>query len=129
MAASSIAPTRRLVQTVALGWLAFAAAGVGLRQFAGGPAITVIIDRSFCPAPQWQQQVVDPYTDLVAQADQRRLQIEQVVYVTDLNADVATEVPTPAAVADLTTFGRFNPQQIEQVEQRYDNSQVLSCNG
>jgi len=127
--ASPPSSTRRLVQTVALGWFAFAAAGAGLRQFASGPTITVIIDRSFCPAPQWQQQVVAPYADLVAQADQRRLHIEQVVYVTDLDVDVAAEVPTPAAVADLPTFGRFNPQQLAQVQQRYENSQVLSCNG
>lgn len=119
-------PTLRLLLTLGLGWLAFIGLGLGLRQWITGPAVTVIIDRSYCAPTQWRAQA-RRYTDLYEQHDQGRLRIAQVIYVSDLGAVVAETIPTPEEVNSLTTFGRFNAAEMDQARQAEPNAEVLSC--
>lgn len=119
-------PTHRLLLTLGLGWLAFIGLGLGLRQWIAGPAVTVIIDRSYCAPAQWRAQA-RRYTDLYEQHDQGRIRITQVIYVSDLGAVVAETIPTPEEVNALTSFGRFNAAEMDQALQAEPNAEVLSC--
>ena len=119
-------PNQRLIRTLGLGWLTFAALGLGLRQILAGPAVTVVIDRSYCAPTQWQQ-VADRYADLYAQQQQQRLTIDQVIYVSDLGQEVAPTVPAPEEVTALSTYGRPNLAQMEQAVQEHPDATVLVC--
>ncbi|PZU92196.1 MAG: hypothetical protein DCF32_23690 [Leptolyngbya sp.] len=120
-------PNQRLMITLGLGWLAFAGLGLGLRQLLAGPAVTVIIDRSYCDPAQWQQRVSDRYASLYAQQEQRQLTIDQVIYVSDLGQEVAEAIPSPKDVQTLSTYGRANPTQMQQATQANPDATVLSC--
>lgn len=120
-------PNQRLLLTLGLGWLAFAGLGLGLRQFLAGPAVTVIIDRSYCAPTQWQERVGDRYASLYAEQEQRQLTIDQVIYVSDLGQEVAAAIPSPEDVQTLSTYGRPNPTQMQQATTENPDATVLSC--
>ncbi|MBE9158156.1 hypothetical protein IQ265_15160 [Nodosilinea sp. LEGE 06152] len=120
-------PTRRLIYTLGLGWIAFVALGLGLRQLLASPKVTVVIDRSYCAPAQWQQRVSDRYASLYAQQEQREITIDQVIYVSDLGQEVAATVPSPEQVQALSTYGRSNPAQMQQATQENPDATVLSC--
>ena len=119
-------PNQRLIRTLGLGWLAFLALGLGLRQGFRSPGVTVIIDRSYCSPAQWQG-VIQQYTVLYDQYQRQQITLEQVIYVSDLGQELAPHVPTPAQVEALTTYGRFNPSQLEAALQAEPQARVLSC--
>lgn len=119
-------PTVRLLLTLGLGWLAFAGLGLGLQRGIARPTLTLVIDRSYCDPAQWQP-IAASYATLYEQHRQGRLRIEQVIYVSDLGAVAAETIPTPAEVNSLTTFGRFNASQMEQITQAKPDAQVFSC--
>ena len=119
-------PTRRLIYTLGLGWITFAALGLGLRQILAGPAITVVIDRSYCDPAQWQQ-LADQYADLYTQQEQREITIDQVIYVSDFGQVVATPVPTPAEVQALTPNGLPNAAEMQKATDANPNATVLTC--
>ncbi|MGF1568982.1 MAG: hypothetical protein ACFCVD_13090 [Nodosilinea sp.] len=119
-------PNRRLVAILGLGWLAFLGLGLGLRQVLGGPAVTVIIDRSYCAPAQWQP-LAEAYAALYAQQQQRRLTIDQVIYVSDLGQEVAATLPTPEQVSTLSTYGRSSQAQLQQAAQDHPAATVLTC--
>jgi hypothetical protein len=120
-------PTRRLIYTLGLGWLAFAGLGLGLRQLLAGPTVTVIIDRSYCAPAQWQAQVGQPYADLYAQQQQRRLTIAQVIYVSDLGPVVADPVPSPVEVQALTPNGLRDAEEIQRATEANPDATLLTC--
>ncbi|WP_017302203.1 hypothetical protein [Nodosilinea nodulosa] len=119
-------PNQRLILTLGLGWAAFAALGLGLRQLLAGPSVTVIIDRSYCAPAQWQQ-LANQYADLYAQQEQQEITIAQVVYVSDLGQEIAKAVPSPEAVQALSTYGRSSPTQIQQATANYPDATLLTC--
>jgi hypothetical protein len=88
----------------------------------------VIIDRSYCTPAQWQP-IAEEYATLYEQQTQQRLKIEQVIYVSDLGQEVAQEIPTPEQIRTLSTFGRFNEAQMNQVMAAQPEAEVLSCSG
>ncbi|WP_035991601.1 hypothetical protein [Leptolyngbya sp. KIOST-1] len=120
-------PNQRLILTLGLGWIAFAGLGLGLRQLLASPRVTVVIDRSYCAPAQWQQRVGDRYADLYEQQQQRQITIDQVIYVSDLGQEVAATVPSPQEVQTLSTYGRPNPDQLQQATQANPDATVLSC--
>lgn len=120
-------PNQRLILTLGLGWLAFAGLGLGLRQLLAGPAVTVIIDRSYCDPAQWQERVGNRYASLYAEQEQRQLTIDQVIYVSDLGQEVAAAIPSPEDVQTLSTYGRANPTQMQQATTENPDATVLSC--
>jgi|LakMenEpi03Aug12_release.lakeMendotaPanAssembly.Ray.scaffolds.fasta_scaffold07509_13 hypothetical protein len=119
-------PNQRLILTLGLGWAAFLALGLGLRQVLRSPGVTVIIDRSYCSPAQWQG-ITQKYADLYEQDQQQRITLDQVIYVSDLGQEAAAQIPTPAQVQALNTFGRFNPSQLEAALRAQPQARVLSC--
>ncbi len=119
-------PNQRLIRTLGLGWLAFLALGLGLRQGFRSPGVTVIIDRSYCSPAQWQG-VTQAYADLYDQDQQQRISLDQVIYVSDLGQETAPQIPTPEQVETLNTYGRFNPSQLEAALKAQPQARVLSC--
>jgi hypothetical protein len=120
-------PTLRLILTLILGWIAFLGLGLGLCQGLARPTVTVIIDRSYCAPVQWQPIAVN-YAALYEQHRQGKVQINQVIYVSDLGSVVADAIPTPEDISRLSTFGRFNPTQMDQARQSQPDAEVFSCN-
>ncbi|MBE7385911.1 MAG: hypothetical protein F6J95_031550 [Leptolyngbya sp. SIO1E4] len=119
-------PTRRLIRTLGLGWLAFAGVGLLLHFVIRIPAITVIIDRSYCPPDQWQQQVVQPYRDLYQQAHSKQLQITQVVVMTDIDQTPLPTVPAPEALGN--PFGQAPDfGTVAAVAQQFPDAVFLRC--
>jgi hypothetical protein len=119
-------PNRRLLQILAVGWLAFLGAGIGLRQALSGPRVTIIIDRSYCEPSRWQQ-ITEDYAALYDQHQNKRLTIDQVIYVSDLGQEVTEGIPSPEALQDLGTYGRFNAEQLQQAIAAYPSAEVLAC--
>ena len=119
-------PNQRLIRTLGLGWLTFAALGLGLRQILASPRVTVVIDRSYCAPAQWQR-LGDRYADLYAQQEQRQITIDRVIYVSDLGQEEAATVPDPEAVKALSTYGRANPSQMQQATADHPEATVLTC--
>jgi methylmalonyl-CoA mutase N-terminal domain/subunit len=63
----------------------------------------------------------------VEQDQQQRITLDQVIYVSDLGQEAAAQIPTPAQVQALNTFGRFNPSQLEAALRAQPQARVLSC--
>ncbi len=121
-------PNRRLLQILAVGWLAFLGVGFGIRQAFSGPTVTIIIDRSYCDPARWQQ-ITTEYGQLYSQHQQKRLTINQVIYVSDLGQEVATDIPSPAQLQAMGTYGRFNGEQLQQITAAYPEAEVFACGG
>lgn len=119
-------PNQRLLRTLGLGWIAFAALGLGLRQLLAAPAVTVVIDRSYCAPAQWQQ-LADRYADLYTQQEQQQITIDQVIYVSDFGQVVASPIPSPQAVQALTPNGLPNSAEIEKATEANPDAMVLTC--
>lgn len=119
-------PTKRLLSTLGLGWLAFAGLGLGLRYAVQVPTITVIIDQSYCPPARWQTAVVQPYSDLYNKSQTNQRQIAQVVVVTDIDQTTLTTIPTPDELGN--PFGQApSPETLTKLQQQFSETVVLKC--
>lgn len=119
-------PTKRLISTLGLGWLAFAGLGLGLRYAVQVPEVTVIIDQSYCPPEQWQAAVVEPYTDLYQQGQANQRKIVQVVVVTGIDQTTLTVVPAPAELGN--PFGQApSAEALTELQQQFSESVLLKC--
>jgi len=88
--------------------------------------MTVLIDRSYCPASEWQQ-VIQTYAELYQQHQQRRLQLRTVIF-SHLGEESFPTPPEPAALQQISTYGRPDSQQQLRLQKRYPQSQLLQCN-
>ena len=119
-------PTKRLLSTLGMGWLAFGGLGLGLRYAVQVPEVTVIIDQSYCPPAQWQTAVVQPYSDLYAKSQSNQRQITQVVVVTGIDQTTLATIPTPDELGQ--PFGQApNPEALTQLQQQFSDTVVLKC--
>ncbi|MEA5516713.1 hypothetical protein [Nodularia sp. UHCC 0506] len=116
----------QLLKTLGLSWLAFLITGMLISRFAGMPAITVLIDRSYCPTTEWQQ-VVQTYSQLYQQHQQRRLQLQSVILFSSLGEEHLSIPPEPQTLAQLSTYGRSSPQRQLELRASYPQSQLLEC--
>lgn len=119
-------PPTRLLKTIGLSWLAFLMAGLLIRWAFPPPALSVLIDRSYCPSPQWQP-VAQQYASLYQQHQHKQLRIQQVVLFSDLAEDVRSAPLQPEEVQQLKTYGRSNLQRQEALKQKYDRHVLLTC--
>ena len=117
---------RYLLTILGLGWLSFLIAGIVINQVFAAPNLVLLIDRSYCPAPKWQQ-VVQDYTKFYRQHQQQRLKLEKVVLFSDLSEDVLSTPPTPKELGDLRTYGRSNLQRQVKLKQAHPQAKVLGC--
>ena len=119
-------PTRRLIQTLGLGWLSFLGLGLALRHTQQLPTVAVVINQSYCPPAQWQQQVVQPYADLYQQVQSKQLEITQIVVVTDIDQITLPNIPAPEALGK--PFGQApDPAAITAAQATHPESVVLQC--
>ncbi len=117
---------RSLLWTVSLGWLSFLVAGVVVARLFSISQVTVLIDRSACDAEGWQQ-VSDRYAALYQAHQRKRLQLSQMIIVSDLGEEVRETVPTPAEFHRMETSGQPNSQRFDQLKNGFDNVRVLTC--
>lgn len=119
-------PTKRLISTLGLGWLAFGGLGLGLRYAVQVPEVTVIIDQSYCPPAQWQTAVVQPYGALYQKSQANQRKITQVVVVTDIDQTVLATIPSPAELGN--PFGQApSPDTLTELQQQFSESVLLKC--
>lgn len=119
-------PTKRLLSTLGLGWLAFGGLGLGLRYAVQVPQVTVIIDQSYCPPAQWETAVVRPYSDLYAKSQANQRQIDQVVVVTDIDQTTLATIPAPDDLGK--PFGQApSPETLTELQQQFSDTVVLKC--
>lgn len=117
---------KRLFKTLGASWLAFLMAGLLIGWLFAVPATTVLIDRSYCPADQWRQ-VVQTYTQLYQQHQQRRLQLRSVILFSSMGEESLSPPPAPAALQQLSTYGRSDSQRQLQLQQTFPQSKLLQC--
>ncbi len=123
---SPLNPTKRLLSTLGLGWLAFGGLGLGLRYAVQVPEVTVIIDQSYCPPAQWQTSVVQPYDDLYQKSQANQRKISQVVVVTGIDQTILAAIPTPDNLGK--PFGQApSPETLAELQQQFSKPVVLTC--
>ncbi len=116
----------RLLRTIGLSWLAFLITGLLIRWAFPPPAVSVLIDRSYCPPAQWQP-VAQQYASIYQQHQHQQLRIQQVLLFSDLAEDVRSIPLKPEEVQQLKTYGRSNLQRQEDLQQKYDRTILLTC--
>ncbi|MGG6265359.1 hypothetical protein ACQ4M5_13140 [Leptolyngbya sp. AN10] len=114
-----------LFRTLGLSTLTFVVAGWLISRYAGAPAITILIDRSYCPASQWQQ-VIQRYAELYQQHQHKSRRIENVILFNDVSEEVQT-VLRPEDLQMLQTYGSFSLERQTNLQKNYSHSQVLRC--
>ena len=117
---------RILIRTVALGWIGFAIAGVVISQVFAAPTVTLLVDRSYCEASDWQT-VATRYDELYRQDQQGRVDIERLVLFSDLGEELVEEPLTPEEFSALSTYGKGSPERQEALQTEYGNAELLSC--
>lgn len=119
-------PTKRLLSTLGLGWLAFGSLGMGLRYAVQVPEVTVIIDQSYCPPAQWQTSVVQPYGDLYQKSQANQRKISQVVVVTDIDQTTLATIPAPDELGN--PFGQApSSETLMDIQQQFLDTVLLKC--
>ena len=118
--------TKQLLTTLAFSGLAFLLTGFTIQRFAAPPAVTILIDRSYCPATRWQK-LTDSYVQLHQQHRRKQIRIESVIAFSDLNQVKLETVPNPSAIQTLKTYGQSNAKTQAALLQAYPNSNLLSC--
>ena len=119
-------PTKRLISTLGLGWLAFTGLGLGIRYAIQVPEVTVIIDQSYCPPAQWQIAVIEPYTDLYQKSQANQRKIAQIIVVTDIDQTTLTTIPNPDELGN--PFGQApSPETLTDLQQQFSETVVLKC--
>jgi hypothetical protein len=116
----------QLLKTLGFSWLVFLITGLLIGWFFAIPAITVLIDRSYCPAAEWQQ-VVQAYTELYQQHQQRRLQLQSVIMFSSLGEEKSLIPPKPEVLQQLPTYGRSQRQRQLQLRKDYPQAKILQC--
>lgn len=118
---------RALIRIVSMGWVCFMAAGVVVSQVFAAPTVTLLIDRSYCEAADWQR-VATQYEALYRQDQQGRVDIEQLILFSDLGEEVLDQPLSPENFQTLSTYGKANPERQQVLKAEYANAQLLSCN-
>ena len=90
------------------------------------PALTVLIDRSYCPPDQWQQ-ISQTYTDLYHQHQRRQVNLQTTVLFSNLGQEVFSSPPQPEAIQTLSTYGHFDLQRQAELQKTYPKAQLLGC--
>ncbi|AUT01803.1 hypothetical protein CLI64_16215 [Nostoc sp. CENA543] len=116
----------QLLKTLGISWLAFFITGLLISLLFAIPSVTLLIDRSYCPTAEWQQ-VVQDYTEIYQQYQQRRLQVTSVILFSSLGEDKLSIPPTPEAIKQLQTYGQSQLQKQLQLQKMYPQARVLQC--
>ncbi|MGH1396719.1 MAG: hypothetical protein ACRAVC_22190, partial [Trichormus sp.] len=116
----------QLLKTLGISWLSFLITGLIISWLFAIPSITLLIDRSYCPAIEWQQ-VVQNYTTLYHQHQQRRLQLQSVILFSSLGEDRLSIPPQPEVLKNIPTYGQQQPQKQRQLQKKYPQAQLLRC--
>ena len=119
-------PTKRLISTLGLGWLAFGGIGLGLRYGIQVSEVTIIVDQSYCPPVQWQTSVIQPYTDLYQKSQANQRKIVQVIVVTDIDQTTLTTIPKPDDLGN--PLGQVpSPETLTELQKQFPETVVLKC--
>jgi hypothetical protein len=116
---------RMLFKNLGIIWLIFLITGIVISIGFPVPKVTLLIDRSHCPADSWQK-IVAEYTQIYGQ-QHREIEIRTVVLFSDLGVETRSQPPAPAEIAALSTYGTISPQRQQEIQTRYQNSRLLSC--
>ena len=117
---------KRLLKTMAFSSLAFLTTGFAIQRYAAPPALTVVIDRSYCPSTQWQT-LSDSYTQLYQRHQRKQVTITSVTLVSDLSQTTLKSPPTPSEIRVLKTYGKPSAQTASTGPPSNAAARFLSC--
>ena len=120
--------TSRLIATLCCTGCAFGLAGAAVTAFLPVPKQTILLDRSYCPPEQWQVLARD-YARLYSQHQRKIATISEVVTFSNLGSQPLAELPTPADVEQMRTFGLSAEVERQTLQQQYghDATVLLTC--
>jgi hypothetical protein len=118
--------TKRLITILSASSLAFLMTGIVINLLFSAPTITILIDRSYCPAERWVQ-VSNTYNALYRQAQLRQIKVENVILFSHFGQEELFELPRPNMIQTLHTFGLHSPQRQADLQKTYARNQLLSC--
>jgi hypothetical protein len=116
---------RMLFKNLGIVWLIFLIIGIVVSVGFPIPKVTLLLDRSHCPADSWEK-VVAEYTQIYEQ-HHREIEIRTVVLFSNLAIETRSQPPAPAEVAALSTYGTVSPERQQEMQTRYQNSRLLGC--
>lgn len=117
-------PTLRLLITLGCSGLAFGLAGIAISLLLPVPSRAILLDLSYCPPERWPA-VAEEYSRLYFQHQQQIAAIDEVVTFSNLGSQPLANIPTPAEVKQMRTFGRSANAVRAQLLQDYSDSAVL----
>jgi len=115
-----------LLKTLGLSGLTFLGVGLLIRQVFPMPAVTLLIEHSYCPPAQWEQVVKD-YGNFYRQHRRRQIQIQQVVLFNELGVDPLFAPPAPAEIQQLSTYGQASRDRQTTIKKDHPNARLLDC--
>jgi hypothetical protein len=119
-------PNKILLRTITCSWLAFMLIGWLISRVIASPDLVVLIDRSYCPAAQWQR-ISESYQALYQQYQEHQVRIKTIIIFSDLSEESFSTPPLPDAIRSLPTYGHSNIQRQTQLQTSYPNATLLSC--
>lgn len=117
---------QRLLIMLGSSWGLFVMTGLFIQLFFAVPTLTILIDRSYCPASQWQQLVTN-YTDLYQQHQRQQLKITTVILFSDLDQKFLAVPPAPKTISNLQTYGSATSNYQAKLQKNYPKGQLLTC--
>jgi hypothetical protein len=109
-----------------LGWLGFLLTGIVITRLFAISKVTVLVDRAKCDRQTWRQ-VSDRYAELFKDHERKRIQLSQMVLISDLGEEVREVVPTPAEFQVLETYGEPSTERLRQLQAGFSEVEVLTC--
>jgi hypothetical protein len=121
-----MALNRSLLQILGLGWLSFLGAGVVISWLFPLTQLTVLVDRSRCDPLGWQA-LSDRYADLYKAHERNRVQLLQVVIVSELGEEIRETPPTPQEFRAIETVGAPEAERLSRIKAGFSNVELLAC--
>lgn len=118
---------RSLLQIIGLGWLGFLLSGIVIGRLFAVTKVTVLVDRAKCDRQAWRQ-VSDRYAELFKDHERKRIQLSQMVLISNLGEEVREVVPTPAEFQAIETYGEPSTERLRQLQAGFTKVEVLTCN-
>jgi hypothetical protein len=117
---------RSLLQIIGFGWLGFLVAGIVVTRLFAISKVTVLVDRAKCDRQAWRQ-VSDRYAELFKDHERKRIQLAQMVLISDHGEEVREVVPTPVEFQALETYGEPSTERLRQLQAGFAEVEVLTC--
>lgn len=117
---------RTLIRLILIAWFGFFVTGILIQFVFPIPSLTLLIDRSYCPAEDWQK-ISRTYEKLYRSYEEKTLNLKPVILFSSLGEDVLDSPPKPVTLQSMNTYGKTDLERRQKLQQSYPQAQLLSC--